>query len=104
MAYMIEGGGTKTCSKAKKWLYAYPEESHKLLDLLTNSIIEYLKMQVDAGADILQIFDSSAEYLNQELYSEFCIPYLQRIRDRILRVEGKLQTPMVRTILKLYFY
>lgn len=95
MAYMIEGGATKTCSKAKKWLYAYPQQAHKLLRLLTDVIIDYLKMQIDAGADIVQIFDSSAEYLNQELYSIFCIPYLQRIRDRVIRVEGRPQTPMV---------
>lgn len=67
MGYMIEGGGSKTLSKAKKWLYRYPEESHKLLSLLTDVIINYFVMQVEAGAQILQVFDSSAEYLNKDL-------------------------------------
>ena len=46
MGYMIEGGGSKTMSKAKKWLYTQPEASHKLLKLLTKVIIAYLIEQV----------------------------------------------------------
>ena len=42
MAYMIEGEGTKKFSKAKRWLYDWPEDSHKLLKKLTNVIIKYL--------------------------------------------------------------
>lgn len=95
MAYMIEGKGTKTCSKAKKWLYAHPEEAHKLLQILTNAIIEYLKMQVAAGADILQVFDSSAEYLNESLYETFGLPYLKQIRDQVVASLGDKRVPMV---------
>lgn len=46
MSYMIEGGGSKTLSKAKKWLYTYPEASHKLLQILTNLNVDYLVGQV----------------------------------------------------------
>src|SRR5690349_11333617 len=56
-AYMIEGHGSKTFSQAKKMLYAEPEFSHQLLDLITQSTIIYLKNQVRAGADLIQIFD-----------------------------------------------
>lgn len=60
MSYMIEGGGSQTQSKAKAWLYKYPEESHELLKILTNVIIDYLVEQVVAGAqvkrDCLSIF------------------------------------------------
>lgn len=69
MCYMIEGGGSKTMSKAKKWLYKYPEESKKLLQLLTDVIVKYLIEQVNAGAQMLQIFESNAEYLNLELFN-----------------------------------
>lgn len=86
MGYMIEGGGSKTLSKAKKWLYANPEESHQLLSLLTQVIIDYLVMQVKAGAQILQVFDSSAEYLNPTLYKEFGLPYLKQIRDQVKNI------------------
>lgn len=88
MGYMIEGGGSKTMSKAKKWLYRYPQEAHKVLTILTNVIIDYLVMQVEAGAQIVQVFDSSAEYLNKQLYNTFGIPYLKRIYTN---VKQKLQ-------------
>ena len=51
MAYMIEGGGSKTLSKAKSWLLKYPAESHKLLDAITNVVVDFLVAQVKAGAD-----------------------------------------------------
>lgn len=56
MSYMIEGGGSKTLSKAKKWLYQHPEASHKLLKLITDVNVEYLVGQVRAGAQLLQVF------------------------------------------------
>lgn len=46
MGYMIEGGGSKTMSKAKEWLVNYPDDSKKLLELLTAVIVDYLEMQV----------------------------------------------------------
>ena len=42
MAYMIEGGGSRTLSKAKTWLFKYPEASHRLLQALTDIIVDYL--------------------------------------------------------------
>ena len=52
MSYMIEGGGSKTMSKSKAWLYRYPKESHQLLQILTDVIVEYLVGQVNAGAQV----------------------------------------------------
>ncbi len=52
MSYMIEGGGTKTHSKAKRWLYQYPDASHKLLQLISDVTVEYLVGQVQAGAQV----------------------------------------------------
>lgn len=46
MGYMIEGGGSKTMSKTKEWLKNYPKDVHRLLNLLTRVIIDYLVMQV----------------------------------------------------------
>lgn len=97
MGYMIEGGGSKTLSKAKKWLYAHKSESHQLLQLLTNVIIDYLVMQAESGAQILQVFDSSAEYLNGNLYDVFGLPYLKQIRSGVKEKLKKLNldVPMV---------
>ncbi len=56
MAYMIEGGGSKTLSRAKTWLYLHPEASHRLLSAITDLSIDYLVGQVLlGGAQLLQV-------------------------------------------------
>ncbi|MDH4298575.1 MAG: uroporphyrinogen decarboxylase [Cyclobacteriaceae bacterium] len=82
-SYMVEGGGSKTFSKAKKMLYTQPEFSHRLLTMITESTINYLKGQITAGADIVQIFDSWAGILSPEQYAEFSLKYIARICDAI---------------------
>ena len=52
MTYMIEGEGSKTMSKAKRWLYCYEDASHRLLQMLTRVIVDYLVQQVIAGAQV----------------------------------------------------
>jgi uroporphyrinogen decarboxylase len=85
-SYMIEGHGSKTFSKAKKYLYAEPELSHKLLQKITDSTISYLKAQVKAGADMLQIFDSWAGVLSPAQYREFSLKYISQICNAINEV------------------
>src|SRR5690606_7163299 len=86
-SYMVEGGGSKTFSKAKKLLYTQPELSHRLLDMITQSTIHYLKGQVQAGADIIQVFDSWAGILGPEQYNEFSLRYISAICDDIQDVQ-----------------
>ena len=78
-AYMVEGSGSKTFSKARRMLYKEPELSHQLLSKITKSTIAYLKAQVAAGADLLQIFDSWAGILPRAHYLEFSLPYIKQI-------------------------
>jgi uroporphyrinogen decarboxylase len=85
-SYMIEGRGSKTFSKAKKMLYSEPELSHQLLQLITTSTINYLKGQIKAGADIIQIFDSWAGVLSPAQYDEFALRYISQICDAINEV------------------
>jgi len=82
-SYMIEGQGTKTFAKAKKLLYTNPELSHKLLDMIAQSTIAYLKAQVRAGADLVQLFDSWAGVLSRDQYIEFALPYIAKICDAV---------------------
>lgn len=86
LAYMVEGSGSKTFSKAKKFLYTQPELAHKLLDKITESTINYLKAQVKAGADMLQLFDSWAGILSPDQYNEFSLKYLSKICDAVNEV------------------
>jgi uroporphyrinogen decarboxylase len=56
MAYMIEGGGSRTLSKAKTWLFRYPEASHRLLSAITDVCTKFLTRQVTlGGAQLLQV-------------------------------------------------
>lgn len=82
-AYMIEGSGSKTFSKAKQFLYTQPEIAHQLLEKITQSSINYLKGQVNAGADLLQIFDSWAGVLSEKMYYEFSLKYISKICDAL---------------------
>ncbi|MEO9872528.1 uroporphyrinogen decarboxylase [Ekhidna sp.] len=85
-SYMIEGGGSKTFSKARKLLYSNPEMADKLLNMITDSTIGYLKNQIKAGADIIQIFDSWAGVLPPEHYSQFSLKYISKICQAITEV------------------
>ncbi|MBL7809938.1 MAG: uroporphyrinogen decarboxylase [Saprospiraceae bacterium] len=86
LAYMVEGGGSKTFSKARKMLYAEPLQAHALLQKITDTTIAYLKQQVAAGADLIQLFDSWAGELAPAHYQTFAIPYLQQICDALPEV------------------
>lgn len=94
MSYMIEGQGSKTLAKAKKWLYAYPEASEELLQLLTDINVDYLVAQVEAGAQMLQVFESHAEYLSPDLFQKYSLPYLTQIRAKVKERLGKNNVPM----------
>ena len=85
-AYMVEGSGSKTFSKSREKLYRDPVFSHKLLQLITDSTINYLKAQIRAGADLVQIFDSWAGILGPKQYEEFSLKYISQICEAITEV------------------
>ena len=84
--YMIEGQGSKTFSKARKVLYTNPALAHDLLQRITDVTIRYLKSQVNAGAHMLQVFDSWAGILGQDQYEEFGLKYIDKIAREINEV------------------
>jgi uroporphyrinogen decarboxylase len=83
MAYMVEGSGSKTFSQAKKLMYQEPALAHQLLEKITQSTINYLKAQIAAGADMIQIFDSWAGVLGNNQYTAFSLQYISKICDAI---------------------
>jgi uroporphyrinogen decarboxylase len=86
MAYMVEGSGSKTFSKARRMLYNNPGLSDRILNMITQSTINYLKKQIDAGADMLQIFDSWAGILPPDQYSKFSLKYINEIVNEVNEV------------------
>lgn len=85
-SYMVEGKGSKTFSKARTFLYQHPEASHQLLDLITRSTIKYLQAQVNAGVNIIQLFDSWAGILSPKQYNTFSLPYIEKICNAVTGV------------------
>jgi uroporphyrinogen decarboxylase len=78
-SYMIEGGSSKDLKKTKQWMFRDPKGFHQLLQLIADWSIGYLKMQVEAGVQAVQIFDSWANYLAFPQFKEFSLSYLESI-------------------------
>ena len=94
MAYMIEGGGSKTYSKSKAWLYKHEKETNLVLDAITDLLIDYLVCQVRAGAQMLQVFESSAAFLTPQLFDKYCVHRLKKIATEVKRKLGPDAVPM----------
>lgn len=82
-SYMIEGGTSTTFRNTKKWLYNDPDTFHALLEKIAELTIDYLNMQVDAGADAVQLFDTWAHSLSWNAFKEVSLRYMKRIADAI---------------------
>jgi uroporphyrinogen decarboxylase len=80
-AYLIEGGGSKEYAKFRQFLRSEPAVVHLLLEKLTDLTIAYLRSQVEAGADAIQLFDSWAGLHDERTYREFGLPYYKRIME-----------------------
>lgn len=85
-AYIVEGSGSKTFSKSRAMLYTEPELSHKLLQMITDSTVNYLKAQIEAGVNLVQLFDSWAGVLPPDQYREFSLRYISQICEAITQV------------------
>ncbi|MBU0481516.1 MAG: uroporphyrinogen decarboxylase [Proteobacteria bacterium] len=84
--YLIEGGSSKNYHLTKQMMYQAPALYGQLLDKITECTIVYLKGQVAAGAQALQVFDSWAGVLAPRDYRDFAYPYVKRIIDALKKV------------------
>ena len=84
--YMVEGKGSKNFATAKAFAFSEPEAAEKLLDLIAESTIDYLKAQVEAGANVIQIFDSWGGLLSPEDYHQYSLPWIQKIVKAVTEV------------------
>lgn len=79
--YMIEGEGTKTYNICKKMMYSNPKLLHKILAKVTEVVKFYMEKQIEAGIDVVQIFDSWAAAIEPSKYDEFSWKYMVEIAD-----------------------
>lgn len=78
-SYLVEGGPSKNHETTKAMMHAEPETWHALMQRLTPTIIRFLQLQIDAGIDAMQLFDSWAGFLTERDYREFVLPYSTEI-------------------------
>ena len=81
--YMVEGRGSKNFQHVKELIFSHPQQAHTLLKRLAQSVADYLCAQVDAGANIVQIFDTWGGILGQEEFEEFSLQYIQQIVEQV---------------------
>ncbi|WP_298732649.1 uroporphyrinogen decarboxylase [uncultured Chitinophaga sp.] len=79
LCYMVQGKGSKTFDEAKGFCFQQPAVAHQLLQMLTDTTIAYLKEQVAAGADCVQLFDSWGGLLSPEDFETFSLQYIRQI-------------------------
>ena len=82
-SYMVEGRPTKDFARTKALLYGDPATWHRLMQTLTEVTIGYLRAQIDAGVQVVQLFDSWAGALSRDSYEEHVLPYSRRIFDSL---------------------
>lgn len=90
LCYMVQGKGSKTFDEAKAFCYTQPELAHQLLQMITDTTIVYLKEQVKAGADVIQLFDSWGGLLSPEDFEVLSLQYMRQIiaalKDEVLTI------------------
>ena len=81
--YMIEGGASRDFIHAKSWAYNDPNGFADLIDILTEAVIEYCLGQIEAGAEVIQLFDSWAGVLDHNLFTRWVVRPTRRIAEAL---------------------
>ncbi|HTB97204.1 MAG TPA: uroporphyrinogen decarboxylase [Terracidiphilus sp.] len=90
-SYMIEGGGSRNYIFTKQMMYNDPLSWNTLLDKLVTVLVEYCRLQVQAGADVIQIFDSWVGSLSLADYNEYAF----EASKRLVRAVQALGVPVI---------
>lgn len=82
-SYLVEGGPSKNHEKTKAMMHADPDTWHRLMRRLVPTIVAFLRTQVEAGIDAMQLFDSWAGFLTEADYREHVLPYSTEILESV---------------------
>mgnify|MGYP000356374009 CR=1 FL=1 len=83
--YAVAGRGSADQAAARAWAYEDPEAFGRLIDLLTETSIDYLSGQIEAGADVIQIFESWAGALAEDQFARWVVSPTVRIVGELRR-------------------
>ncbi len=92
VSYMIEGGSSRDFRKTKLYMWEREYDYRRLMELLVDTLESYLSHQIEAGADVIQLFDSWTGYLSREDYEEMVFPYVSELMGRLKR---RYDTPLI---------
>lgn len=92
-AYAIEGKSSKDYKIIKSMAFSEPAMLHQLLGKIADSIANYVRYQIDSGAQVVQMFDSWAGHLSPQDYDTFALPYHQRVVKQVK--ETHPDTPLI---------
>ncbi|HOE13116.1 MAG TPA: uroporphyrinogen decarboxylase [bacterium] len=87
-AYAVEGSMSKNFIRIKDLRFQNPNLLKRVLEIITETVLGYIRIQIDAGADIVQVFDTWAGILTFSDYREFALPYQKLIAEAV-RKEGR---------------
>jgi uroporphyrinogen decarboxylase len=90
-SYMIEGGGSRNYSETKRLMYCDPLSWRLLLDKIVSVLEDYCRLQVMAGADVIQIFDSWVGSLSLSDYRDYAF----EASKRLVRAVQALGVPVI---------
>jgi len=93
--YVVEGGTSKNFARVKGMLFDRPALLHRVLEVLTQSVIAYLNAQVAAGAQALMVFDTWGGVLTPRAYREFSLDYMARIVEGVTREADGRRVPVI---------
>jgi len=78
-SYLVEGGSSRQYQATKTLMYTRPAVWHRMMELLARITVDYLELQIEAGADVVQLFDSWVGSLAPADYRRFVLPYTRRV-------------------------
>ena len=82
-AYAIEGKADRNCRQTKSMMFNAPDILHVFLAHLADALGDYACYQIDAGAQVIQLFDSWAHHLSPTEFAEFSMPYAERVMAKV---------------------
>ena len=94
-SYMVEGGTSSDFRTVKAMLYGRPELLHRILEVNCNAATAFLNAQIEAGAQVVMIFDTWGGALGPAEFREFSLSYMQRIVAGLKREHGGQRIPSI---------
>ncbi len=93
--YMVEGGGSDDFRHIKTMLYDRPDLLHRILDVTTTAVTDYLNAQIESGAQAVQIFDTWGGALPAHAFREFSLQYMERILASLKKTHDGERIPSI---------